>query len=194
MIKVRYDSFTSSCGAGWALSPITRPTIVWSINTFSLSPFGDGEEPLASDKMKPSACTSNLLLVSIQKGRTCKKVKAGKQDHRVGYKQRALQWKNRAHAIDRVGRRPGTSCFACEHQQNKGVLKPAFKSSRGWAPRDNSAWATRISNMLTSGTQIYPNGIAYSLFLLHHLQQRWKIIHWFKMQTFAGLVTPTTGQ
>ena len=91
MMEVRYDSCTSSRGADLELSPITRPTIVRSINTFSLTPFEDGEKTLASDKMKLSACTSNVVLVNIQKGRTCNKVKADKQQHGVGHKQRALQ-------------------------------------------------------------------------------------------------------
>ena len=40
-------------------------------------------------------------------------------------------------------------------------LAPVAELPPAW---DNSAWTTRNSNMLTSGTRIYPNGIAYSLF------------------------------
>ena len=79
------------CGADLELSPITRPTTVRSINTFSSTPFDDGKKALASDEMKPSACTSHLVLVNMQNGRICEKGKADKQQHGVGHKQLELQ-------------------------------------------------------------------------------------------------------
>ena len=48
--------------------------------------------------------------------------------------------------------------------------------------------------MLTSGTPIYPNGIAYSLFCFAPSSAALKNSSLVQHGFFVGLVTPTTGQ